>query len=252
MKKFFSVLLSVLLLASPCLAVSTDTCFDTDTVTMLHMDGADASTTFTDEKGKTWTANGNAQIDTAQSVFGGASGLFDGTGDYLETANNADFNFLTGKFTLDFWVRFNVDPAAGMELIDLGGYLAGCRIAYYSTGIDVRLANANYLFAWAPSTGTWYHIAMTRDAGANNLRVFIDGTLIGSAQTSNDNISTANTERIAAATGADFNALNGWLDEVRIVKGTAVWTSNFTRPSAAYTQCGVGSGSSAMMQFFED
>ena len=46
---------------------------------LLHCNGTDGSTTFTDEIGKTVTANGNAQIDTAQSKFGGASGLFDGT-----------------------------------------------------------------------------------------------------------------------------------------------------------------------------
>lgn len=45
------------------------------TVVLLHMNGTDASTTFTDESGKTWTAGGNAQIDTAQSKFGQVQGL---------------------------------------------------------------------------------------------------------------------------------------------------------------------------------
>ena len=67
------------------------------TVALLHMDGADTSTTFTDESGKTWTANGNAQIDTAQSVFGGASGLFDGTGDYLSASDHADWQLDGGS-----------------------------------------------------------------------------------------------------------------------------------------------------------
>jgi len=50
-------------------------------LSLVHFNGADASTSFPDEKPNTWTANGNVQVDTAQSVFGGASGLFDGNGD---------------------------------------------------------------------------------------------------------------------------------------------------------------------------
>jgi hypothetical protein len=49
---------------------------DAYTVALLHMNGADTSTTFTDEAGTAWTAAGNAQIDTAQKVFGTASGLY--------------------------------------------------------------------------------------------------------------------------------------------------------------------------------
>ena len=80
---------------------------DSYTKALLHMDGSDGSTTFTDESGTTWTANGNAQIDTAQSKFGGASGLFDGASDYLQTPYTADHNTGTGDFTIDQWIRFN-------------------------------------------------------------------------------------------------------------------------------------------------
>src|SRR3972149_9214360 len=66
---------------------------DSYTKLLLHMDGANGSTTFTDEMGQAVTANGNAQISTAQSKFGGASGLFDGTGDYLSVPASADWDF---------------------------------------------------------------------------------------------------------------------------------------------------------------
>jgi hypothetical protein len=52
------------------------------------------------------TRSGNAQIDTAQSKFGGASGLFDGTGDYLTVTHATDFDF-AGDFTIDMWMRHN-------------------------------------------------------------------------------------------------------------------------------------------------
>src|SRR3990167_7740340 len=95
-----------------------------DTSLMLHMDGADASTTFTDETGKTVTANGNAQIDTAQSKFGGAAALFDGAGDYLTVSGSADWDLGTGDFTIDFWFRSaiespNIDYRSGGQQGDL-------------------------------------------------------------------------------------------------------------------------------------
>src|SRR5512139_871383 len=65
---------------------------------LLHFNGNDGSTTFHDEAlNIDWIANGNAQIDTAQSVFGGASGLFDGTGDYLSSADHADWQLDGGS-----------------------------------------------------------------------------------------------------------------------------------------------------------
>src|SRR3990167_5787652 len=92
-----------------------------DTKLLLHMDGADASTTFTDEVGHVFTPAGNAQIDTAQSKFGGASGLFDGTGDYITTPNSADFDPGTGSFTAEMWIR----PAALTGIDGEGHYLIG-------------------------------------------------------------------------------------------------------------------------------
>jgi hypothetical protein len=69
---------------------------DIYTKSLLHFDGDNASTTFLDESGKTWTRYGDAQISTAQNKFGPSSGLFDGTGDYITTPQNADFDFGDG------------------------------------------------------------------------------------------------------------------------------------------------------------
>jgi YD repeat-containing protein len=74
---------------------------DPFSVVMLHMNGADGSTTFIDDSNKIWTAAGDAQIDTAQSMFGGASAYFDGSGDYLSTPDSEDFNLGNEDFTID-------------------------------------------------------------------------------------------------------------------------------------------------------
>jgi hypothetical protein len=69
---------------------------------LLHMDGTNGSTVFTDLSPvpKVVTRFGDAQISTAQSKFGGSSAYFDGTGDYLTVASSADFGFGTGDFTI--------------------------------------------------------------------------------------------------------------------------------------------------------
>ena len=90
--------------------------YDSYTKLMLHMEGSDGSTTFTDEIGKAVTANGNAQIDTAQKKFGAASGLFDGTGDYLTLANSNDWSFGSGDFTIDFWVNHATTPTSSVVI----------------------------------------------------------------------------------------------------------------------------------------
>ncbi len=73
------------------------------TATLLHLNGTNGSTTFTDEMGKTWAANAaGPTISTAQSQFGGASLLV--ATDGISTANHADFS-LTADFTIQFWAR---------------------------------------------------------------------------------------------------------------------------------------------------
>jgi hypothetical protein len=80
---------------------------DPNTVSLLHFNGSNGSNIFTDESGKVWTAFGNAQITTTQSKFGGASGNFDGSGDYLRTPYTSDFDLSGGDFTIDTWFNTN-------------------------------------------------------------------------------------------------------------------------------------------------
>lgn len=221
---------------------STATQFDTDCALMLHCDGSDASTTFTDSSfssTKTVTANGNAQIDTAQSVFGGASGLFDGAGDYLSVPDASDLNFGTGDYTVDFRVRFNTFPSlAEVVLYSKGDSNADdgtFNIYHYKDGgyLGVRVFN-QYTFTWTASSATWYHFAVTKASGTT--RFFVDGTALTPSGVGPNNTISNTTEVRVAANSGNNKYLDGWIDELRVVKGTAVWTSNFTPPSAAYTK----------------
>ena len=211
------------------------------------MDGADASTTFTDESAKTWTARGNAQIDTAQSVFGGASGLFDGTGDYIDTPDSADWQLDGGsnanKWTIDFRVRFNGDPGTGgvgfvAQIADSTLDFWAFELGNNALNFWSRVGGTNVILisnAWNPASATWYHVAVVKD-GTNGYMMFVDGTQVGSTQT---DTSTLANFAVALTVGsftlaATAFALNGWMDEFRISKGIARWTANFTPPTTEY------------------
>lgn len=218
--------------------------WDSYTKLMLHFDGSDAATTFTDEIGNTITAVGNAQIDTAQKVFGTASGLFDGTGDYLTTPDNVDWSFGTGNFTIDFRVRFAATPGTLTFVCHWkdGNNFARFRIdgskklemRFYIDGVE----KGHYVMtsAWNVSADTWYHLAFVRN-GATGL-IFIDGV----SQTLTETVAfgTNDTGNIAGLLyiGQQGNAdsyLNGWIDELRISKGITRWIADFTPSTSAYS-----------------
>lgn len=213
---------------------------DSYTKLLLHCDGTDASTTFTDDSGtgKVTTAVANAQIDTAQSKFGGASCLLDGTGDYLSIPDNDDFCFGALDFTVDFWIRRNEDgvnrylcgqsDAAGanraFEMTFLSANTIICR--WWAGGVNKDVSSS-------PNTITndsnWHHVAVVRYG--NNLVLYIDG-VGGTAKDitglTNDN---SNTIFAIGAMGLYADYTNGWIDEFRISKGIARWTGNFTPPT---------------------
>ncbi len=210
-----------------------------DNKLLLHGDGTDGSTTITDSGSTTHTvtANDNAQIDTSQSKFGGASILFDGSGDYLSVPNHADFNFGTGDFTVDFWMRspsISTDAAlvGSQDMSNLVN--GGFGIRNNGTNLQVYLQNTGVIdIAHGMSSDTWYHIALTRSG--SNVYLFLNGALLASASSA-ANISTTQELRVGKnGNGAATDAyLNGWIDELRILKGQAAWTSAFTVPADAY------------------
>lgn len=211
-------------------------------VFLSHFDGADGSTTVTDEKSHAITCVGNAQIDTAQSKFGGASLLLDGTGDWITTPDSNDWT-PTGDFTIEGWVRFN---SITSNHVFCSHYVStGNQRGWYfrrtSTG---RLSFNFHPFSgasnstaevcegsWSSITGVWYHVAATRSG--NTYRVFADGALIGSNTTA---FAPFNSNAVLAFGMVDggLQALNGWLDDWRISIGVARYTAAFTPPSSAF------------------
>lgn len=207
--------------------------FYSSVVALLHFNGADGSTTFTDQTGKIWTPNGNAQIDTAQSEFGGASGLFDGSGDFISTPQHTDFDITSGDFTLEMWLRpavlsgtqsivSKVQTGSNGWILDIG---PTGRVTFTFIAVN------NWLSASGISAVVWSHVAVTRSG--NTLRHFINGILDATNTISNGIVASAITTIGETAVGTP-QYYNGWIDDLRITKGVARYTANFTPPAQQF------------------
>jgi hypothetical protein len=197
---------------------------------LLHMDGTNGSTTFTDVSANAFavTAFGNAQVTTTDPKFGTGALTLDGTGDYLTVAADAAFQFGTGDFTVECWVYVNSVGNTG--LFTFGGSGSGLQVNLFSGQWNLGTAGAGGSALASITTGAWQHLAVTRSG--SSLRMFIDGTQIGSTLTDTTNL-TDNALKIGYYYTPDY-AMNGRVDEFRVTKGVARYTANFTAPTAPF------------------
>ena len=209
---------------------------DTNTVLLIHGNGTNGSNEFFDDAGVRnsigVSAIGNAQVSTAQSKFGGASYLSDGTGDYL-LVNNAlnTFTYGTNNFTIEMWVRYTSTKdfqilydgrtTSTFNAITPVVYVQnGNQLHYFVNGVDVITTSV--------TTNTWYHVAISRSGSST--RMFLNGTQVGTTYTDSNNYICDSTLWLGshkAVGGSNAYSLVGNMDEVR-VSNTARYTSNFT------------------------
>lgn len=181
------------------------------------------------------SANGNAQIDTAQYKFSGSSALFDGSGDYLDAAGP---NLGSGEWTIEMFARF--DSVASVRVLyddrESANTASGTILLYTNgTTLYFNSQQVNKISGGTLATNTWYHIAVTRDS-SNDVRMFLDGTEIG---TSYNDTSTFAQQDGNAFFGMNHQSPNnhffdGYIDEVRF-SNTARYTSGFTPTTVPFT-----------------
>lgn len=209
---------------------------------LLHMNGSNGSTTFTDASGspKTVTAAGNAQISTTQSKFGGASGSFDGSGDYL-TATGASLEVGSGNFTIEGWFYFN-SLQTGIRTLwahrSSNTGIGGPLLTHSSGAIALYIAQSAgswQVLGFSPgltvSATTWHHIALVRDG--NTIRTFLDGAA-GTTTTFTGSVHTSGDFSLMAGAQDGTQEVDGYCDEFRLTVGVARYTSAFTPPTAAF------------------
>jgi hypothetical protein len=163
--------------------------------------------------------------------------LFDGTDDAAFMPSNIVLDFGTGDFTIELWVYFN---ALTSNRIILDRWITGnansWQLYWRSTGTSLTfLVGASTVLlqdsnASRITTGQWYHVAVTRASATN--RMFIDGVQVASATNS-----TSLTSALPLCVGMQYststNDFSGYMDDIRITKGYARYTTNFTPPIAA-------------------
>jgi hypothetical protein len=218
---------------------------------LFNFDGANNSTTFTDSSSYNHvpTRYGNTIISTAQSKFGGSSAYFDGTGDYLSIATNSVFAMNKDDFTVECWVYPTSFPTS-----DLGAIVEN-RSTSSSGGFSLWLGNNQKWVLYVSSDGnavqraassienatlnTWTHLVGVRKNG--KLYLYVNGSLVASTgvEGSPDDLSPSNSSPILIGTAADSPGSSrmfyGYIDELKIVKGKALYTNDFIIPSLAPT-----------------
>lgn len=211
-------------------------------ILLVHADGTNGSTTFTDASpsGYTLTAT-NATVSTTSPKFGTGSANYPaGNAVITVSGSGAGFNFGAAPFTVEAWAWFATTPSGGVQAIAskwgsagnlgwsfriTGGTLA---FAYSTTGSDVPSISATF----TPTLNTWYHLAVDRDA-SNTLRVYVNGVVIASGAAASP-IFPSSSNCIVGNEPTITRGFPGRLDEIRVTDGQAQYGGAFTPPTGPF------------------
>jgi len=168
------------------------------------------------------------------SVNGG-SGYFDGTGDYLSFAADTAFAFGTGDYTVEAWIYLTSVTTTDLQVIFMSGSTGGNNFYFHVDGNQISVGtNAAFVSNQATTitANQWYHIAACRSG--TTLRLFVNGTQAGSNATDSTSWISSGTARVGS-NEITTQLVNGYMSSVRVLKGTAQYTANFTPPTAPLT-----------------
>jgi hypothetical protein len=208
---------------------------------LMHFNGTNGSTTMTDSSKNNLavTSNNGAAISTAQSKFGGSSVFFDGTNDYVSIPDNEALEPGTSDLTWEMWIKTtssvqyatlysrtpssfssgmwslminSTSSTSGDVALYMADYVGASNLLLLTTGVSIR-------------DDVWHHIAIVRNGSA--WTCYVDGTSRATGTFSGGISNISSGPRI----GADEfygRYFQGYIDEVRVTKGIARYTSNFT------------------------
>jgi hypothetical protein len=214
---------------------------------LLHGDGTNGSTTFIDSSSNSHTVTpfANAQISTTQSKFGGASMYFDGSGDYIDCGTDSSYDMGSGDFTIEGWFYYlgtnNLYPCIITN--NPGSWTTGAVIFHIDhTSLQDKISfwafdhsSSSPIVANTTSIiyNQWHHFAIVRSGTV--VRLAYNGQIEATATISASLEFKFNLPsiRIGGGNWSGFNGdFNGYIDDLRITKGVARYTDNFTPPTA--------------------
>jgi prepilin-type N-terminal cleavage/methylation domain-containing protein len=199
---------------------------------LLKFDDSNGSTTFIDSSSSNLsiTGVGDTKISTVQSKFGGSSACFDGNGDYLTLDSTSSLYNFNSDFTIEGWF-YKTDNQDDIIIASPQGGPSNNQI-FRVNGNSIGIYQDAWIFnmeSYSIPLNTWHHFAYTR-SGINNY-LFINGTQVGTVK------AYSGIFRIGSI-GRDIWGINqytGCIDDLRLTKGVARYTTNFTPPTQSFT-----------------
>ena len=219
---------------------------------LLHGDGANAAQNNTFLDGSTNNATVTRNGNTTQGSFNpfvstypysvatnGGSGYFNGTGDYLTVPSNVALAMGTGDFTIECWINTPVVNGNNDVLIELrstGATSTGFVFNMNPTGVGYQLnfyTDGGFnLGSTVLNYNTWNHVAVTRSG--TTVRLFSNG-VVSATFTKANNFSDTPVPQIGSSPLYSPSSVSGYISNLRVVKGTAIYTTTFTPPTAPLT-----------------
>ena len=180
---------------------------------------------------------GNAQISTTQSKFGGSSMAFDGTGDYLYGKNTRLMDIGSGDFTIEGWLYPTTSGTtrAIVSQFNTNGTGPGWTSYLKTTNVIEFYGGSGTITVTgtgAVSANAWSHFAICRYG--STITIYVNGVAGGSGTNSSFSDDTTGPVEVGARGGAGAIPYTGYIDDLRITKGIARYTSNFTPPTTAF------------------
>jgi hypothetical protein len=182
---------------------------------------------------------GNTQLSTSVKKYNNSSIYFDGTGDYLASLDNSTLGFGSGAFTVEGWIYLNNTSGTKGIVFGRGNNSFGFRVGQSYLGnvnglniVKTGVADLDYC-AFTFVTNTWYHIAVVRSG--TTIYFFVNGTqqtTLGSGAGSFNYVNPTSGYYIGCNNDTN-EQFAGYIDDLRITKGYARYTSNFTAPTSA-------------------
>jgi hypothetical protein len=197
--------------------------FWANVVSLINCTDADG-TTFTDAKGKTWTAQGGAQV--VSNWFVG-----DGAGDYLSNTGSTDFDFGTGDFTAETFLQTSVKDDVIFDFRHPGsnGIVMYSKVTTGYPGVFTNAgASIEVLGATDLSNNVVRHVAFSRVSGV--MYVCVDGAVSGSGAMAN-NVNSFTGRYFIGAASNGTQAWQGKLRGMRVTKGVGRYSGAYTVPT---------------------
>lgn len=201
---------------------------------LVHLDGADGSTTINDVISGTWSVDSPAALTTANKKFGTASLDLTGAGTPTIYKPSSLGNFGLRDFTIEFWVKSTANATYNTLFDKYSGSNDGFQVYFSLSGYLWLYAATEIMQATTlpVNDGAWHAIAITRSG--TTWRMFVDGVVVATATGITINCNNTQVTRIGAqSSGGPKYPCKSLIDEFRITDGVCRYTANYT-PSGPF------------------